>query len=296
MNNIIKFYPFTNILGWSASRYDNFNYCKRRYYYSYYSKFDTEFGKENIGKLKAMSSLALEIGIIAHDIIAEVLGRVSKSSHPIDQTKLEARIRLVAEEALPGKTMMEVYYGEREPVKFDEVFIPVRQSVFNFIGSERFEWALTMDDEHKRSWVIEPDGFGETRLGGIKAYCKVDFMLSDGSGVHVLDWKTGKPDVGKYTRQMMGYSLFAKEVTGESLNNIRPTLAFIRDGYQELAIEVKEEEVDSFLLQVKTESQEMYDMTVNKDQNIPRDKSEFPMTDSVTKCAYCEFRELCKRN
>ena len=292
----IKSYPFTSILGWSPSRYDAFNYCKRRYYYSYYSKFDREFGKEQIGRLKAMSSLALEVGIISHDIIAEVLRRISKSNDPINHTRLEERIRLAVDDNSRNKVMMEVFYGERGPVSFEELFTPVLQSVMNFIGSDRFVWANTMNDSFKRSWVIEPEGFGETRLAGLKAYCKVDFMLFDGSHVHILDWKTGKTDPAKYTRQMIGYALFAKEATGVSLDQIKPALAFIREGYQEVAVEVKELDGETFTEQVKLESQQMFDMTIDKDLNIPRDKSEFPMTDNVARCGYCEFRELCARN
>ena len=38
----IKRFPFTSILGWSATRYETFSICKRKYYYQYYSKYDRE--------------------------------------------------------------------------------------------------------------------------------------------------------------------------------------------------------------------------------------------------------------
>ncbi|MFM7903384.1 MAG: hypothetical protein ACKPAD_15550, partial [Bacteroidota bacterium] len=126
------------------------------------------------------------------------------------------------------------------------------------------------------------------RLGGLKAYCKVDFMLFDGQKVYVLDWKTGKPDALKYTRQMIGYSLYAKEVTGLDLDHIVPTLAFIRDCYQEANVEVKVSDTVKFQEQVELESQEMFDMTIDRDGNIPRDKSEFPMTENYKRCKFCE--------
>lgn len=38
----IQTFKFTSILGWSASRYDTFTQCKRKYYYQYYGQYDQE--------------------------------------------------------------------------------------------------------------------------------------------------------------------------------------------------------------------------------------------------------------
>ena len=51
----IKKFPFTSILGWSVSRYDIFNNCKRQYYYFYYGKFDKEFPVSKINELKTLT-------------------------------------------------------------------------------------------------------------------------------------------------------------------------------------------------------------------------------------------------
>jgi ATP-dependent helicase/DNAse subunit B len=76
----IKKFPYTNILGWSVSRYDVFNNCKRQYFYSYYPKFDKENSLEKITQLKSLTSFALEVGNIAHDVIRDLLFRTSKNS------------------------------------------------------------------------------------------------------------------------------------------------------------------------------------------------------------------------
>ena len=72
----IKKFPFTSILGWSVSRYDIFNNCKRQYYYSYYGKFDKDFPTVKINELKSLTSVALETGNIVHDIICILLKRL----------------------------------------------------------------------------------------------------------------------------------------------------------------------------------------------------------------------------
>ena len=44
----IKAFGFTPILGWSFSRYGIFSDCKRKYYYQYYGKYDTQYKRDKI--------------------------------------------------------------------------------------------------------------------------------------------------------------------------------------------------------------------------------------------------------
>ncbi|MEY3127310.1 MAG: hypothetical protein RL273_1487, partial [Bacteroidota bacterium] len=47
----------------------------------------------------------------------------------------------------------------------------------NLIKSERFDWIKARSN--KSDWIIEPYGYGETRIKELKAYFKVDFLLLD---------------------------------------------------------------------------------------------------------------------
>ena len=84
---MMRRYEFTPILGWSVSRYDTFSSCKRRYYYQYYGRYDTEFGRQRIDRLKSLSSIPLELGNIVHDVIGALLKRLLKSEAAIDKTR-----------------------------------------------------------------------------------------------------------------------------------------------------------------------------------------------------------------
>jgi hypothetical protein len=33
-----------------------------------------------------------------------------------------------------------------------------------FVNSERFEWVKQLPESSKKQWIIEPGGFGETRI------------------------------------------------------------------------------------------------------------------------------------
>jgi hypothetical protein len=76
----IKKFKYTDILGWSVSRYGRFLDCKRQYFYDYYAKFDNDAPIEKIQFLKSLTSKALETGNIAHDIIRDVFKRYQRSA------------------------------------------------------------------------------------------------------------------------------------------------------------------------------------------------------------------------
>jgi hypothetical protein len=193
---MLKRFPFSPILGWSVSRFDTFSFCKRKYYYTYYGKFDREFPTAKINQLKALTTEALSIGSLAHDVIEAILKRLQKSTDVIDETRMKGFVKAQVQKYMLDKVFSEVYYKEKEEI--DEAYII--ESVFNavmiFVKSERFEWIRQLPDSSKQQWIIEPDGYGETRIqtdrGELKAYCKVDFMLPNGRDIYILDWKTGR--------------------------------------------------------------------------------------------------------
>jgi hypothetical protein len=46
---------------------------------------------------------------------------------------------------------------------------------------------------------------------------------------------------------------------------------------------------------VREQTNEMYGLCLEVENNIPKPKQAFPMTQIVALCGYCNFRELCKR-
>ena len=96
----IKAFGFTPILGWSFSRYDTFSDCKRKYYYQYYGKYDSQYKRDKIDFLKGLTSIPMEIGNVSHDVIQSVLERLLKSTAPIDTEKFEAHLKNIIHSGL----------------------------------------------------------------------------------------------------------------------------------------------------------------------------------------------------
>jgi hypothetical protein len=120
-------------------------------------------------------------------------------------------------------------------------------------------------------------------------------MLPVGKDVFILDWKTGKEEVVKHRKQLIGYALFAQYHFQNQFENVIPILSYLKEEYAETIPEITNQDISEFENTVQLESDEMKQLCSNVDQNIPRGIDHFPMIDSKL-CGYCEFRKLCKKD
>ena len=270
----MKTFPFTSELGWSVSRFEIYQTCKRKYFYKYYDKYDKEFDVKHIARLKSMTTIPLEIGNIVHDVVESILHRLQKSSSPVQLDKLEQFVFARTEEYVRSKEFSEIHYKELEKIDAQELGQRAFQSVKNIVMSDRFEWIRNLPQSSKDRWIIEPPGYGETRIEDIKAYCKVDFMLPHERVIYILDWKTGKQDLVKHRKQLIGYALFARYHFNHDFDEVIPMVCYVKDGFEEVRPEIT--------------NQDVY-------KNTPKPKDEFVCTDNLNACRFCEFRELCQR-
>jgi len=291
--NPIKQFGFTSILGWSASRYDTFKACRRQYFYNYYAKYDKENPKHRIDVLKRMTSIPLETGNIVHDVIEVLLHRLVKTVGPIHMDHFQDYTRRMTEDYCSKKVFTEVYYRELSHIDIDEIFRKVQICLNNFLAGERFDWVVKKAIPEKENWIIEPGGYGETRIDGMKAYCKVDFLFPLEDNVFILDWKTGKPNETKHRKQLLGYASWASYHLSKTPSRIVPIIAYLQPAYLEKKLTFNEFDIQDFTIQVRKETDEMYAYCRNIPENIPKDKAEFVKTSNPNICAYCNFRELC---
>ena len=141
--------------------------------------------------------------------------------------------------------------------------------------------------------MIEPGGYGETRLNGLKAYCKMDFLFPVDDYIYIMDWKTGKKDPYKHTNQLIGYAAAASNNFNIPWNIIFPKIIYLYPEFSELEIELQKNDLEDFFKKVEQQTEEMYSYCADKDNNIPRPIKHFPKTPSKTICRYCNYQELC---
>lgn len=291
----MKTFSFTSELGWSVSRYDVFQSCKRKYYHQYYAKHDEPSLRDRALLLKSMTTVPLEIGNIAHDVMESILHRLIKSSQPVDVERLEKFVHQKAQEYVTSKKFLEVHYKEQEQIAWEPIAERAFGSIKNIVTSDRFAWILELPQSSKDQWMIEPAGYGETRIEGMKAYCKVDFMLPHEETIYIMDWKTGKPDPEKHRKQLIGYSLFAKYHFDGRFAQIVPMVCYVKEGYEEVQPEITDADISAFVETVRSETAEMKSYNLDDMKNTPKMKASFAMTDNISSCRFCEYRELCQR-
>ena len=284
-------YGFTPYLGWSVSRYDTFSMCKRKYFYQYYAKYDRDFSTQKINSLKMMTSIALEVGNTVHQTVETLLERLTKSSTPIDEKKMNSYIASLIEK-YSKKTFQENYYKTSE-VDLNYIYKRAKDSVYNFINSERYKAVTAQATDANSQFIIEPGGYGETRLGDLKIYAKVDFLIKNGNSLTILDWKTGKENTAKYKKQMLAYAVWANDFLNVPIENISLFLCYMSGNYFE--DEISTEGYDKLHQIIYSETKEMQSFCIDVEQNVPHPKEQFPMCESRKLCGYCNFRELCNR-
>jgi len=289
----MKTFEFTPILGWSSSRFDTFEICKRKYYYQYYAKFDTDFDYNKIDQLKRMTSIPLEIGNIVHDVIKVLLERLLKSEKGIDVNRLFDFTQRKTFSYCSQKQFSEVYYQQIPQVNPSELFSKVKLYLNNLLQSERFNWIITEAVREKNGWIIEPPGYGETRLNNLKAYCKVDFLFPYQNTFVILDWKTGKINTQKYKKQLLGYTAWAAFHFDFDPELIDAYIVQLNPQYEEIHFKYNEFDIEEFSSQMKEETLKMYNYCLDINENIPKEKELFKKTPYKKICNWCNYRELC---
>lgn len=292
----MKQYPFTKILGWSASRYKTFKSCKRQYFYQYYTKFETE-NFEQLNKLKQLTTFHIEIGSLTHEIIGQVLERLQKSDSPINRQRLVVYSNEMITKYLSTKQFFEIHYGITDAIPIDKIKDKVEMNINYFLDSDRWEWIKNIPMSEREKWVVEPPGFGETRINNLKAYCKVDLLIRTGDTAFIFDWKTGKiHGIEEHKTQLLGYIHWASQEFSIDPKNIRAFLGNIYDGYSELEYQFDADEALGFHKTVEEQSKQMYAYVSDINENHPLPKERFELTTNTYQCSRCKFKEICTNN
>jgi len=286
-------YDFSPVLGWSISRYEVFDKCKRQYFYNYYPKFVPGVPFYKMTSLRDMTSVPLEVGNVVHDVLEAFLRRLQKSDSGIDEERFFLFAKEKTGEYFTKKTFLEVYYGQAKEIHRPEADKKIAACLRNFIGSPVYTWIFMKAITNKDNWMIEPPGLGETRLSGLKAYCKMDFLFPVDEEIHILDWKTGAKDMLKHSQQLIGYAAAAHANFSIPQGAIFPKIVYLHPSFEEFEITVSENDFQSFFERIKAQIAEMRSYCADAQNNVPKPIEEFPKTPSQAICRFCNFQELC---
>lgn len=299
-------------LSWSRSRHETFRVCRRRYYYRYYASWkgweeEAPAESRRAYLLKQLTTLQAELGKSLHRRAFEVGFRASQGLEPPSLETLLQRTRDELNEVVlasrdrrsfvrrPAGTpfLRSVWYGgglpeeEVEEVKarLEPVHRRLREhELWGEVGAAGTETVRHLSD---------PDVVPEDRLRfqGVPVYAEPDLVLEDGEGGWtVVDWKSGRERQGDVL-QVAVYGLFVRERWGAE--RIRGRVEYLDEGTSRV-VELGEEELSRAREMGAESLDEMRSLLADPEENRPRGKEAFPLTENRSVCRWCDFFELCE--
>jgi len=268
------------------------------YWYDYYGKrFAPQDEKNRIIQLSQLSRIPFELGNSVHMTIAEVLKnlQIRHELIPLDEAKETAVNKF--EILVQNKPIVEKRLGipftkeDRE-----KVHGKIKTSMTTFYTSKWLTMIQEMPPESWDSWLIDPEGYGEFRLEGKKAYAKPDFIFEHKDGRHYLvEWKTGKPRRDENLVQVQAYLFYAHDILGLELDSMVGVVHYLTYP-SEKPIEVEGRLINPMVMKNKnmSELKMIESKCSNVKENIPLEKGQFPKTDILDLCEMCKFKEICR--
>ena len=279
---------------WSVSRHDSFEWCRRRYFYSYYAAE----GDPEIKRLKKLSALPLWAGSLVHEEIETFLkGHDTLPSELEQQAIVHAAVhgQMLADwkDSEAGSLRFRLFEHEYQvPVEAEDKKLAVgivMRSLRNFFKSPTLADAFSTG---RKNWLSVED-LASFDVGGTEVLLRMDlaYRRSDGRVV-IVDWKTGRGE-GRFSEvQLAGYALYAaRQGWVASPEEIETELAYLAiPRYVRRAIDTQKlERARAF---IEESAARMKTLLLDPVLNLAR-LEDFPMIDRPQRCRRCNFRRLC---
>ena len=299
---------FTNKLSWSISRAETFDYCKRKYYLSYYEYWDGWNAKASDRKkliyfLKQKSFVINWVGKVVHNAIKYAIQQgvhvdkdfVAVSLRKRLQADFDKSMQFTLANAKPKDPWLYEHYRQW-PVDFPRELELADAYLQSFFKGQYYEEIVAARMRGDLVYLDEDDIEKMLfQMGTIPVYAIPDlcFRREDGSYV-LLDWKTGKKKGEELSPQLKLYGVRLDTVDGIRLTDTKVEAASVFLASGETVGRALTMEDLEYMQDFAVQSFEhMKTNLIDVKNNVPLPEGEFPMTESIAKCAYCVFQEIC---
>ncbi|MBI2095783.1 MAG: PD-(D/E)XK nuclease family protein [Candidatus Omnitrophica bacterium] len=300
-----------NIFSWSKSRDEEFQECRRKYYYSRYASWggwDKNAPKKTRAAyvLKNLKNRWAWKGERVHHAVERVLKTLrSGRTMPLEEAA-ESLTRQMREDYRSSKAKKNwenpknsvgLFEHEYERAVPDEVWRDFHRSsvecLRHFFESPFFK---ELSDDDKTSWLVIED-LEEFDFQDAKVYVKLDFARKKDGKIEILDWKTGKNDAAAATVQIGAYAIYAMKKWGVSAGDIRAYLVNLGVDQPAPAPQAVNEALIEETRKIMAQSiGRMRQLLADPQKNVPLPEDEFPYTDNDRLCNFCSFYKICGKH
>lgn len=294
---------------WSFSRQQTFLSCQRRYYYNYYRshngwEYNAKAEAVLAYRLKKLTNIYLVLGDAVHKVAEQMVPRVLEGRGVLDADVVEEEIRRHLrrvwkssrdEQELflkrPNRVDMlhEFYYGlgvsDATIARINQRVKEVSQAL---VRSPIWELLIAPGTE-----LISCEQFDTFPIGDTPCYAVPDLLFKTQAGQWIIvDWKTGE-EVEDNREQVALYALYVLRKHGVDREQIVARLEYLNEKTtRELVFSLADlEHVETLAL---ASMEQMQRLLKDTDQNIPKGKEEFALTEAKDHCFWCNFYELCR--
>lgn len=294
---------------WSATRVRTFRECARKYYYRYHLVPLARKPKPPpeallADRVKDLVGLEAWAGEVVHTVIQTVLNRWRSGREILeDEIKALATQMLSRQfresqgywaespEAFPRRpVLLDVHYYGSAPMSRDRAALikeTVLVSLASFLDSE-LAWRIRNGGTSR--W-LPIDRNASARLdNGLLLLVRPDFAFRDGDLLHIVDWKTGKPDPFWETVQVTGYALYAQQKWRQDLDRIVPQIVHLFPEFHRSQVDYSEASIRDVLQFIRDSQDELAELSDPDEAPAPE---RFDFTTETKRCQWCQFRALC---
>ncbi len=299
-----------NVFSWSKSRDEEFRECLRKYFYNRYASWG---GWERTAPREARQAYILKNlknrwawkGERVHHVIEHVLKSVragkpvpyeAAAKHLTDLMRADFRSSKAKKNQEDPKRNIGLFEHEYEKPVTDETWKKIHDEAAlclkNFYGSAFFK-ELSGDDTGSWLAIEDLEDYGFDRA---KIFVKLDFARKKDGVVEIYDWKTGKSDPEGAKLQIGAYALYAMERWNVPLGDIRAYLFNLSAPLPVPDRQAINEDLLALTRKAMTESiAAMRGLLADPVKNIPKPRENFPFTENVRLCDFCNFYKICEK-
>ena len=299
----------TNDLSWSVSRWQQYQYCQRAYYYAYYGSWGGwEIGAPERTRqlyiLKNLKSMLMWAGSIVHEILKEALEQCARTRALPSIEELQAKGRLLLRKGwvesttkewlnYPKKTnLFELYYGDGKNLPKEQTDY-IKERVYNCL--EAFATSPFVKEVVSLPYLQwkSIDTLESFQLNDCKVWGAIDFAFTDNDGLfHIVDWKTGGENPSSLRLQLACYALMAMDKWKIRLEDLALHGVFLNDGGRKSDYPIDAELLVSVKEQILTSIETLRRKLRDPEKNLA-DEEDFAFTGCPQNCESCSFRAAC---
>ncbi len=298
----------SNGVDYSYSKFEVFDSCERKYYYTYYGSKKTkalnEPFKDSLIKLSELDNKHLVVGDIIHSVISWFLKSIKKQeiikyaqlenfaisrlNNAFEYTSLFKSTGTKKESKFRVPLLKEILYDDCNyselKNELDEI---IRNNLYNFFHSEKFE-AIRKGALSDTS-IIE--GKSNFYINDIKVSGKIDLAFEENNSLVINDWKTGKKYFEETSLQLLIYALWARSNNKYIHRNILIQKSYLAEDTIDI-LKFSESQLSRAKAKIRQQVELLNEMDDFGNNAVV---SAFPVRKHEKKCKLCSFEKICYR-